>query len=163
MLIAALSIFLLVMTSSAAQWLLASPPFKFLGKISYTLYLVHTLIIEWPIKEISKSLVDGGMSYDGAAYLNFFIWTPVLILFAWLCEWGIDTPAKNFANLMDQAQRADRPKPRKGEEAEEEPPTCWSFSTSHWQVWAIFGYLAVLLIITEIYKACNGNREKLLA
>lgn len=52
MLISALAIFLLALTSKVAMWILGSPPFIFLGEISYTLYLLHTLIIEWPMKEL---------------------------------------------------------------------------------------------------------------
>jgi len=53
MLIAALAIFILALTSSVAKCILGSPPFAFLGEISYCLYLFHTFIIEWPMKEIA--------------------------------------------------------------------------------------------------------------
>lgn len=46
--IAALSIFLLALISDWFQWILASLPFQFLGKISYTFYLSHNFFIEWP-------------------------------------------------------------------------------------------------------------------
>ena len=51
-LIAALSIFLLALTSGVAKWILGSAPFRFLGDISYCFYLLHTFFIEWPMKEI---------------------------------------------------------------------------------------------------------------
>ena len=44
---AAVSIFLLALTSEWTQWILASWPMQFLGKISYTLYLIHELFIMW--------------------------------------------------------------------------------------------------------------------
>lgn len=97
MLISALAIFLLALTSSVAKWILGSPPFVFLGEISYTLYLLHTLIIEWPMKEIQYYWVQNGMNYDAAAYYVFLIFTPVLILASWGATLGIDTPAKNLA------------------------------------------------------------------
>lgn len=52
MLICALSIFFLCLTSRWAYVILNTPPFQFLGTISYELYLLHTLVIEWPMKEL---------------------------------------------------------------------------------------------------------------
>lgn len=54
MLIAALAIFFLCLTSRWAYVILDSPPFQFLGDISYCLYLLHTLIIEWPMRELQE-------------------------------------------------------------------------------------------------------------
>jgi peptidoglycan/LPS O-acetylase OafA/YrhL len=109
-LIAALSMFLLAMTSSVAKWILGSAPFKFLGDISYCLYLLHTFIIEWPMKEIHFYWVEGGMNYDAAAYYVFLIFTPILILSAWGATLFIDTPAKNLAVSLDLNARKDKPK-----------------------------------------------------
>jgi peptidoglycan/LPS O-acetylase OafA/YrhL len=49
--IGALAIFFLALVSPGFQWILASPPLQFLGKISYTLYLTHEWIIEWAMQD----------------------------------------------------------------------------------------------------------------
>ena len=98
MLIAALAIFILSLTSSVAKWILGSAPFRFLGDISYCLYLLHTLIIEWPMKEIQYYWVnEHDMNYDAAAYYVFLIFAPILILLSWAGTLFIDTPSKNLA------------------------------------------------------------------
>jgi hypothetical protein len=42
---AAISGFVFLLTSEYFQWLMSSAPFRFLGRISYTLYLIHEFII----------------------------------------------------------------------------------------------------------------------
>jgi peptidoglycan/LPS O-acetylase OafA/YrhL len=79
MLIAALAVFFLCLTSRVAYVILDSPPFQFLGNISYCLYLLHTLVIEWPMKELQYYWVNQGNDYDYAAYWVFLIFTPILI------------------------------------------------------------------------------------
>jgi len=102
MLISALSIFLLALISPWTQWFLASPPFKFLGGVSYTLYLLHTLIIDWCQRELQDYFYSSlGWDYDLSAYYVFLIFTPVLLVISWLAEIGIDTPAKNLAQDLD--------------------------------------------------------------
>jgi hypothetical protein len=44
---ATLSLFILALTSEWTQWVLLTPPLQFLGKISYSLYLVHELFVIW--------------------------------------------------------------------------------------------------------------------
>jgi len=96
MLIAALAIFFLSLTSSWAMAILGSWPMQKLGEISYCLYLVHTLIIEWCQKELQYYWVQQGFDYDYAAYYVFLIFTPVLLLLSWLATIAIDTPSKNL-------------------------------------------------------------------
>jgi peptidoglycan/LPS O-acetylase OafA/YrhL len=114
MLIAALAIFILALTSSVAKCILGSFVFRFLGEISYMLYLLHTLIIEWPMKEIHYYWVQDGMNYDAAAYYVFLIFAPILILLSWAGTMFIDTPAKNLAQKLDLNNRRDVPKPAPG-------------------------------------------------
>lgn len=92
MLIAALALFFLCLTSRWAYIILDSIPFQFLGDISYCLYLLHTLIIEWPMKELQDYWVKQGNDYDYAAYWVFLIFTPVLLVLAWLATKFIDSP-----------------------------------------------------------------------
>ena len=132
MLIAALSIFLLALTSSVAKWILGSPPFRFLGDISYCLYLLHTIIIEYPMKEIHHHWVEeNGMNYDAAAYYVFLIFAPILILLAWACTLFIDTPSKNLAVALDLNARKDKPKPQ-GKRAAVKEKGCFEFVMTNW-------------------------------
>jgi len=131
MLIAALAIFLLALTSSVAKWILGSAPFRFLGDISYSLYLLHTFFIEWPMKEIHHHWVEDGMNYDAAAYYVFLIFCPILVLTAWGATLFIDTPSKNLAVALDLNARKDKPKPQ-GKRATVKEKGCFEFCMTNW-------------------------------
>jgi len=45
--IGSFSMIMLVLLSEGAQWLFKTLPFQFMGRISYMLYLIHELFIEW--------------------------------------------------------------------------------------------------------------------
>ena len=160
MLIAALSIFLLCLTSSWAMCIIGSPVFSFLGDISYSLYLLHTFIIEWPMKELQYYWVQDGMNYDAAAYYVFLIFTPILILISWGATLFIDTPSKNLAQKLDLNARKDVPKPAPGRPGVKQVG-CFEFSLTNWQVYTIVIYLLAIFIITEGYQSFNGNRERI--
>lgn len=96
--IGAISGFIFALTSEYFQWVLASAPFWFLGQISYTLYLVHLLIIDWGQVELQSHMTDNGVDYDLATLYVFLIFTPVLLLVSWGLEVVIDTPSKNLAH-----------------------------------------------------------------
>lgn len=131
MLIAALAIFFLSLTSSVAKWILGSIVFNFLGEISYCLYLLHTFVIEWPMKEIQYYWVQDGMNYDAAAYYVFLIFTPILIVASWAATKFIDTPSKDLAQALDMNNRKERPKPRPGKPAIKQKG-CFEFSMTNW-------------------------------
>ena len=61
MLISSVSIFMLALISQWFQWILASAPFQFLGKISYTLYLIHDLFIEWAQYDTKVAFEESGV------------------------------------------------------------------------------------------------------
>jgi len=131
---------------------------QFLGKISYMLYLIHCLFTEWAQTELCTYFEDNkGLSQGEARICVFVIFTPVLILVSWLLEWAVDTPAKNFANEVDQAERIERPKTEK----EEDRPKCWKFCVYSWKVWALFGWFMFILITTEVYGSFNDNKERI--
>jgi peptidoglycan/LPS O-acetylase OafA/YrhL len=113
MLIAALSIFFLCLTSRWAYIILDSLPFQFLGEISYCLYLLHTLIIEWLMKESQYYWVNNDVTdYDAGAYYVFLIFTPILIVLSWAATKFIDGPCTNLVRDLDINCRANVPKPR---------------------------------------------------
>jgi peptidoglycan/LPS O-acetylase OafA/YrhL len=75
---------------------------QFLGGVSYTLYLIHVLIIKWPQDEMVVWFVkEHNQSFNMSLLWVFLIFTPVLFLVSWLLEIAVDTPAKNFANKVD--------------------------------------------------------------
>ena len=115
-LIAAVSLFLLCLTSRTAQLILQTKPFQFMGQISFCLYLIHGLFLDWPMKELQIYLSELGMNYDYAAILVFILFTPPLIVTSWFLTNAIDVPAKNLVIDIDMNCRKDPPKPRKGKE-----------------------------------------------
>lgn len=149
MLISALSIFLLALISPWFQWVLASAPFKFLGQISYTLYLIHDLFIEWAQVETKQALMESGVSSNYAILYVFLIYTPIIILFSWLLEWAVDAPSKRFANSVDIESRDDGKKKK---------DFC-EFICGSWQFWCLVGWFSGVFIITEIYQATRTPKD----
>lgn len=58
MYIGAVSIVLLALVSPGFQWFLLTSPVVFMGKISYTFYLIHMLILDWAMKDTAEYLVE---------------------------------------------------------------------------------------------------------
>lgn len=109
--IGGISIILLALTSETTQTILATDFFQFFGRISYTLYLVHELIIFWPQNDFVREMTEGaGMRYKLAVFLSFCIFTPVLILISWILLILVDDPFKDFAYEIDIVWRKERPK-----------------------------------------------------
>lgn len=107
--IGAISIILLALVSSSFQALLLTSPIQFLGRISYTFYLIHMLFLEWAMADTVDLWLannpDDQFSRNDAALWVFIIFTPVIIVIAWLMEKWIDTPSKNLAGEIDQELR----------------------------------------------------------
>lgn len=112
-----------------------------MGKISYTFYLSHNFFIEWPQYETKRAFEASGVSTDMAVLYVFLIYTPLLILFSWLLEWAVDTPAKNWSNKIDIESRNDGKKKKSFGE----------FICSSWEFWCLLGWLSFVLVITEIF------------
>ena len=113
------------------------------------------------MKEFREFLMERTDVGLGNSYLYaFLVFTPLLILVSWLLETGVDTPAKKFANKVDIALRLERPRLREGEADEGDVP-CWKFALRSWEIWALFIWFTTILLITEIYGAFNGNKERI--
>ena len=138
---------------------------QFLGRISYTLYLVHGLFLQWPQHELGLYFVNElNVPIMEAKLFVFLIFTPVLLLVAWLLELGVDTPAKNFANKLDVAARIEQPVPKvkiEGDNDEVEEVTWWRFCLRSWELWALLAWFSLILIVTEVYGAIGDNRARL--
>lgn len=122
---------------------------------------MHTLIIEWCMKELQGYWVQQGFDYDYAAYYVFLIFTPVLILVAWGTTEFIDTPCKDLAIDIDLNARVAW-KPRKDKPGVPQLGA-WRFSITNWKVYTIVIYLLSLFVVTETYQSFNGNRERIAA
>ena len=112
-----------------------------MGKISYTFYLSHNFFIEWPQYETKRAFEAKEVSTDMAVLYVFLIYTPLLILFSWLLEWAVDTPAKNWSNKIDIESRNDGKKKK----------NFCEFICSSWEFWCLLGWLSFVLVITEIF------------
>jgi len=74
----------------------------FLGKISYTLYLVHFLFINTVVTALARHLVvDKGMDYVWAEIIVLIIFTPIILFVSWILAEYLDGPSKDFAFHLD--------------------------------------------------------------
>ena len=122
------------------------------------LYLIHCIFTEWAQTELCTYFEETtGLTQGEARLAVFLVFTPVLIFVSWGLEYCVDTPAKNWSNEIDQAERIERPK----SEAPEDRPKCWRFVFLNWQFWALLGWFAFILITTEVYGSYNGNKERI--
>jgi hypothetical protein len=156
--IGAISLIILCLISEWAQWFLCTFPFEFLGKVSYTLYLIHELIVVWAQRDTLNALMANGVGPELAVLYVWLIYTPVLLLVSWVLEFTVDTPAKKFSNELDVQVRKVRPPPPKsvsedtGEiTVDENYYSCWSFTKRIWPIFAMIGWLLFVLITTEVF------------
>lgn len=82
-----------------------------MGQISYTLYLLHILIIHWAQRDTYNYMLGEGVEADEAITYVFLIYTPVLFVCSWILEIIVDRPAKEFAGEFDRQTRRVRPGP----------------------------------------------------
>lgn len=80
-----------------------------MGRISYTFYLIHLLILEWAMANTTRRWTQENaeeqFSRNDASLYVFVIYTPIIILISWLMEIGLDNPSKNLAGEIDQELR----------------------------------------------------------
>ena len=80
-----------------------------MGRISYTFYLIHLLILEWAMADTARywtaNVPEDEFSRNDAALYVFLIYTPIIIVISWLMEMSIDTPSKDLAGEIDRELR----------------------------------------------------------
>ena len=164
--IGAISIFLLALTSPVLQWILSTPPIQFLGQVSYMLYLIHQLIVEWAMNDFYVHYKDDQeVGHHYLCVLNFVMWTPVLLILSWLLTLAIDTPAKDFAYECDIQSRIEPPKSKKlsseddGVAADPRPPW-WQFVLYSWKIWIFVIYLVIIITVAEVFNAYHGQPKR---
>jgi len=165
---AAISAIILALTSDVFGWILATPPFQFLGKVSYPLYLIHMLIVVWLERDTYDYFVDT-LNYpaEDAVVMIFLIYTPFLLVVAWVLEIIIDRPAKEFAGEFDRQIRRNRPKPMPALNSsgvmerpdEAEYYSCSEFSKRIWPIYAFIAWLLFVFVTTEIFAAFHTYKE----
>ncbi len=102
---------LAIVCSFQPSWrgLLAGPVMQFLGRISYSLYLLH-VGIGWRATVLIRELI--GPHYSTFwAYVAFFGGMAVSILAAWIANVIIEQPAMKLARTIELPKRHPRPMP----------------------------------------------------
>ena len=164
--IAANLLILLALTSSWFEWVLGSIVMQFMGRISFSLYLVHELFTEWAMVDTYYFFMGKDIDPNLAVLYVFLIYTPIVIFVSWILTVIVDGPSKDFAYQLDIQSRIKRPPPPKYEDKEEEEETeeqyssCWSFTKRSWKILGFIIWLTVLLIFTEIYSAFKPEQNQ---
>jgi uncharacterized membrane protein YeiB len=151
---AAILLIFFALTSSWFQWVLGSAPFEFMGRISFSLYLLHELFTDGIMIDTYYYYIGEEVDANDALWYVFLIYTPVIILASWILTIIVDDPSKDWANDLDLQSRLKRPAPRNKELSEEEVEeyyTGWSFTKRSWKVLAFVVWLVLVLITTETY------------
>lgn len=100
---ASISCIILSLTSEVAQWVLNTVVMQFLAQVSYTLYLVHELVVVWLQRDTYNWMVgDQGVDPESAVTYVFVIYTPLLLVVSWALEVCVDRPAKEFAGEFER-------------------------------------------------------------
>lgn len=82
--------------NTKVQKLLSIPFFQFLGRIAFSLYLVHFILICSLGSFLFLMAYDHGLSYGMSALVSVCITTPVLFLVAYLMTIYVDEPAMRW-------------------------------------------------------------------
>lgn len=146
---------------------------KFMGRISYMLYLSHELFVEWgaidfyghfrPMHRMEGDPDDGLISHDLLVLYAFLLFTPFLLLTAWLLTIAVDDLSKDFSYELDIQNRVIEPKKDKdGNEylPEDTREPTWLWLVKNWKLWCLFGWLTLSLLVCEIYNAAHGTPER---
>jgi hypothetical protein len=137
------------------------------------LYLSHELFVEWgmvdfyghfrPMRRMEGDSEEGLISHDLLVLYCYLLFTPFLLLAAWLLTLGVDDPSKDFSYELDVQNRVVEPK--KDEDGNEYIPEdtrepTWLWLVKNWKMWALFGFLAVIFLVAEITNAARGTPER---
>ena len=122
------------------------------------LYLIHQLFTEWAMKDFYGHYKgDNEVGHHATCIINFVIWTPCLLIMAWVLTMAVDTPAKDFAYDCDMQSRIEPPKPKSRQAApnarvQDKRPKWWEFILYNWKIWIFLAYLTTIITVAEIYN-----------
>ena len=95
--------------SHAISRVLAARPLLFLGRISFSMYLIHMPLVMslglWVTRQMQKS----GLSYPEAVGVAFVVYIACVLLLASLFERWVDAPSIRLARLVEGRVKRDRP------------------------------------------------------
>lgn len=95
--------------SHAISRVLAARPLLFLGRISFSMYLIHMPLVMslglWVTRQMQKS----GLSYPEAVGVAFVVYIACVLLLASLFECWVDAPSIRLARLVERRVKRDRP------------------------------------------------------
>ena len=103
-------IMVVVLTSDTFKMILETKFMRFMGKVSFMMYLIHPLIFSGFMADFYLFLVWKEVSPKTAAILGFVVLTPILLIASYVLTITVDTPAKDFAFNLDTYFRDERPK-----------------------------------------------------
>ena len=102
----------LALVSPHFQKFLGSKPLQFLGRISFSFYLIHYLFIKGPQIPLYKSLAPK-IGYGWAVFVAYIVITPVIIGVSYLLTIWVDEPCKNYVYEIDMDNRiTDKKQPK---------------------------------------------------
>lgn len=90
------------LASPAVQWPFANPVARWLGDVSYGVFLLHFLVIELALHSL-----DFAHDGSGAAFVKLFAFAiPVTLALAWLSWVLVERPARRYARRRTEAAPA---------------------------------------------------------
>jgi len=101
--LAAIALFLGTLLSPTAQWLLARSPCRRLGRLSFSIYLLHFPIL-FTLGCTGFMALAGNLAYPAAVAVTFIGFVPVLLIAATAFEHWVDRPAIRFGRRLDEAR-----------------------------------------------------------
>lgn len=148
----ALAIILLALVSENTQWFLLTRPVQFLGRISYSLYLIHLLFVQWSIVNTMRIWTDEdegiGLSRERAGLYAFLLYTPALICVSWLLERFVDAPSKELAGEIERELRNED----KSSICKDQKMGLLQFVRSNRKIQSLIVWLIFVFVVTNVFN-----------
>ncbi|TWB51684.1 peptidoglycan/LPS O-acetylase OafA/YrhL [Rhizobium sp. ERR 922] len=100
--VAAIALIFVLSGWRRAHDVLSTPFFLFLGRLSFPLYLAHSLALFSVACLAFRMAHSGGANYGLAASLAFLAYVPTALIFALAMEWLVDRPAIQLAAMISR-------------------------------------------------------------
>ena len=79
----------LLLSKGPIHWLLELRPFVWLGDISYSVYLSHTVLLNW---FVMLSMEDS----QNASIFNIFAYIAIVLIFSTMCYQLVEVPGRRL-------------------------------------------------------------------
>ena len=97
--LAALLIFILLVTNATLKKHLNKPVFQFFGHISYALYVMHFLVLG-SLSSWLFQILYNKLGYNGSFIISFSLGLSVMVMVSYIATRYIDDPAIRFSNYF---------------------------------------------------------------